>query len=117
MICKLKYLSLLGVYILLITGCANVRPWTKQEKALLVASCLASVADVYTTMEVLDNGGYELNPLVGKHPSDGKLITYMVTSQTLFTLLAHYLPDYRSLLLGSKAFVNAGCAMHNLGQD
>ena len=71
MVCK--FLSLLVVYILLITGCAS-RPWTKEEKQLLGLSCLTTVADMVTTFEGLENGNKELNPIMGEHPSKERVV-------------------------------------------
>ena len=98
---------------LLLIGCAT-RPWTTQEKILLGASCLATVADTYTTTRFLDNeDNWEINPMLGRHPSDTKVVIYMFSSQMIVVLLAHYFPSLRIPLLGTKTVVNTGFALHN----
>jgi len=103
------------ILLLFLPGCATPRPWTTAEKTLLIASCLAAAADTYTTIDGLSHGSRELNPIIGPYPSNERVITYMITSQALFILLAHYLPDYRVFALGFKTFLNTGCAIHNMG--
>jgi len=105
----IKYL----VIVLILSGCAT-RPWTKEEKILLTASCLATVADTVTTLDMLDNGNWEINPIMGKHPSDSKVVVTMGATQTLTIILAHYLEGFRSWILGVKTGINAGYTFHNL---
>ena len=57
------------------SACAAPRPWTKGEKAVLIWSTLATAADAYTTTQALNNpNNCEMNPILGKYPSDGKVI-------------------------------------------
>ena len=107
----MKYLL---IAILLFTGCATARPWTTEEKVMLGASCLAVVADAYTTMEGQDNGHRETNPAMGKHPSDGKIISVMAITQIATVIVAHYWEDFRSWILGTKTGINTGFAFHNM---
>ena len=101
------------IIILILTGCGHSRPWTTGEKVLLGASVLASYADYRTTTNVLDNGGYEMNPLIGKHPSKERLALFLISSEVITIALAHYFPRYRKFLLGGKTAINTGCAIHN----
>ena len=94
-------------------GCAG---WSRTEKVLLVASVVMSVADMTTTIEGLNNGGYELNPIIGKHPSDERFISFMVGSEVLTIILAHYFPEWRKAILSGKTLINAGCVIHNLNE-
>ena len=105
------------IFTLLLTGCTTARPWTTKEKTMLVASCLAVTADMYTTMDGIHDGNYETNPIIGKHPSDGKIIATMITTQLLTVILAHYWEDFRIWILGTKTGVNAGFAFHNIRTD
>jgi len=100
--------------LLFLTGCASARPWTKEEKSLLVASCIASIADITTTLDGLHDGNSEMNPIMGKYPSDTRVISTMVTSQVLTIIIAHYLDSFRSLILGTKTGINTSFALHNL---
>lgn len=105
-------MRILLIFILLLTGCASVRPWTTEEKVSLGASCLMMAVDIYTTME--DGEINEVNPLIGRHPSDAKFIGFMLTSQLLTTTLAHYWDDFRIWILRVKTFANFGCVIYNI---
>ena len=100
-----------------LAGCANVRPWTKQEKVLLGASCLATVADMTTTLDMLDNGNWEINPMMGEHPSSGQVVLTMAATQVLTIIVAHYWSDFRAWILGIKTGINTGFAFHNMRMD
>jgi hypothetical protein len=110
--------NLLLILIILLTGCVHVRPWTAAEKTLLITSWVAAGADYSTTKNALSNpNNYEMNPIMGEHPDDTKLITYMLSSQIIATGLAHFFPKYRKMLLGGKTVVNTGCAINNSQLD
>ena len=101
------------IVILLLSGCASVRPWTTEEKLMLGASCIATFADGYTTIKGLHDGCSETNPITGKNPSDGVVISFMAITQGFSIIVAHYWEEYRMWLLGMKTGVNAGFAWHN----
>jgi len=103
--------------ILFLAGCATAKPWTTDEKLMLAASCLAVAADAYTTLDGLHNGNYETNPIMGKHPSDGMVISVMALTQVATTIIAHYWGPWRSMVLGIKTGINAGFAFHNIRTD
>ena len=97
-----------------LTGCASVRPWTTEEKVLLAASCLAVAADMTTTLDGLNNGNWETNPMMGEYPSDSQVVLTMAATHAVFIIVAHYWSDFRVWILGTKTGVNAGFAFHNL---
>jgi hypothetical protein len=103
------------ILVVYLSGCAtNPKPWTNTEKALAVASILATGADAYTTTRMLDNpNNWEVNPIMGKHPSDGRVIATMAATQALFLVVCHYWEDARPWLLGAKTIFNTGLAIHN----
>ena len=102
------------VLLILLTGCS----WSKSEIRWGIASTIASGADAYTTVRMLDNPrNYECNPIMGKHPSDLTVISYMITSQALVLTIAHFMPKYRKWVLGGKTAVNLGCAINNTRLD
>ena len=73
---RASVLSLALVPLCLLVGCASlpeVRPWTRGEKVLLVASILAAGANYWTTERGLDQGAREINPFIGEHPTDTEL--------------------------------------------
>ena len=113
----MKVLPLLIVYILLITGCGTVRPWTTEEKMMLGLSCLAVAADAYTTMEGMNMGNSETNPIMGKHPSNGTIISVMAITQMVTIIGAHYWESMRLWILGVKTGANAVCIFHNMREN
>ena len=84
---------------------------------LLGVSCLATIADTVTTLDMLDEGNWEINPMMGKHPTDGQVIITMGITQALTIVLAHWWDDFRSWILGVKTGINAGFAFHNMRLD
>lgn len=108
---------LLLITLLILTSCATTpRPWTRTEKLMLVASCIAAGADAYTTIEGINNGCSETNVFISGQPSTGIVIAFTGILQVGFILKAHYWPDLRKWILGSKTFVNTGCAIRNANQ-
>ena len=88
--------------------------WSTTDKTLLGASILATVADGYTTCRALDNpDNYEVNLLLGKHPSKEKVVIYLGITETLTIALAHIFPRLRPWLLGGKTLLNTACAINN----
>ena len=107
---KLFTLPLLAAFFMSI-GCAG---WTQGEKVLLAASILAAGADAYTTCNALDNpDNYEVNPMLGEHPSREQVVIYLGFTQAVTILLAHFIPSWRPWLLGLKTGLNTTCAIHN----
>ena len=109
----MKHIPIILVLIIL-TGCS----WSKTEIRWGIASCVAAAADTYTTLGFLNNrNNHECNPIMGRHPSDTTVVTYMITSQILALSIAHIVPKYRSWILGGKTAVNLGCAINNTRLD
>jgi hypothetical protein len=110
---KLALCCLVAIIALFLMGCAT---WSKTDKALLTTFWLSTGADYATTKNALDDGGRELNPLIGKHPSDGKLLGYMIITNSAVTAIAHFVPPLRKWLLGGGTVVHGFCAVHNAGE-
>lgn len=110
----MKYLYIF-ILILISFSCAHKsEPWTTTEKTFAVASVLATAADTYTTLNMLDNpNNYEMNPIMGKHPSDGRVILTMAATELILLAICHYYKDLRLFLLGSKTVINSYWAIHN----
>ena len=119
------------VGVIFLSGCGHLstpRPWTTGEKVTLGWSVLASAADAYTTTQALNNPyNYEANPLIGKHPSDGKVVVYLSISHIVCVAISHWVPEItlpiigkvnmRYSLLGSKAALNTYYAIGNTQLD
>jgi len=97
--------------VIVLTGCS----WSKSEMRWGIVSSVATALDCHTTCRMLDNpDNYEMNPLMGKHPSDSRVIAHMALFQAATLTAAHFLPEYRTLILGGKTTVNLGFAVNNI---
>ena len=86
------------VILLLLTGCAT-DPWSKQDIALEAAYMLVTAADLNQTLQIKDHPGMiETNPLMGEHPTDGRIYSHFATCAVLHVLVVDLLPSkYRGM--------------------
>lgn len=106
------------ICLVFLSGCAFVKtrdPWTKTDKICAVASIIAVAADGHSTIRMLDNpNNYEMNPIMGSRPSDGRVVGTMLATQVFYLFFCHLLPsEYREVFLGGKTILNTGWAIHN----
>ena len=81
---------------------ADNRTWTGEEKAWLGTAAAFTVADWATTRNLTrryNEGYYENNPILGKHPSTGRVDLYFVTAGLLGYAIADNLDQNRKLFL------------------
>ena len=102
--------------LIILTGCGTARPWTNAEKVMLGASWIATGADAYTTVQGLNNGCSEANPIVGSDPSNATVIGFAVLIQLGFWAAAHFIPEHRIWILGTKTIISGSCAVWNSTQ-
>ena len=79
--------------------------WTGPQKEALIASELMLAADWAQTRQIARNPALfrELNPILGEHPSVGRVNTYFLAAMTLNYLFADWLGDNREFYLGAIA--------------
>jgi hypothetical protein len=102
--------------LMLLVGCetGKSREWTMADKSLLLASTVATGADIYTTSRALEEPNvYEVNPIYGSDPSDGQIIATAVVLHAFVVIVAHYYPEVRKFLLGLKTTASGLAAWHN----
>ena len=105
-----KMKKTLIIVVVLISGCS----WSKSDIAWGVASTLATGADFYTTSKMLENpNNYEMNPILGKHPSNSEVFMVLATSQIIVLTIAHFCPTLRPYILGGKTAISGGWAIYN----
>ncbi len=88
--------------------------WDSTDKALLGVLTVTSAADAYTTMEGMDQGLRELNPILGSHPSDAEIALF--TAGVVlggWYLAQHMEPKDRKMFLTILSFIKGGAALHN----
>ena len=102
------------IAVILLSGCS----WSKSDIAWGVASTLATGADFYTTSEFLETpNNYELNPILGKHPSNSEIFIVLATGQVIALTISHFYPKLRPYILGGKTAISCGWAIHNSQLD
>ncbi len=73
---------------------AEPRPWTDDEKNMFVWGALGAGADMYNP------NNYEVNPIIGEHPSPLTVITYIASEYLFSVIIAHFCPDITLPLIG-----------------
>lgn len=74
--------------------------WTKTDTGLQVTYGVLHIIDWGQTLDIARNPDkfYEMNPLLGKHPSIGKVNTYFIGTLIGHTAIAYILPSkYRRI--------------------
>jgi len=84
------------------TSVADNRTWTSEEKAWLGTAAAFTVTDWATTRDLsrrYNEGYYENNPILGKHPSTGRVDLYFVTAGLIGYTIADNLDQHRTTFL------------------
>ncbi len=109
----MKYILIFFIIISLFINCAGPRSWTKQEKNAASFYLLAHSADAFTTSQLIHKGNYELNPILGKYPSDTEIGIYFSLTTLGILTLSHFYPNFRKPILYGYGGLNAGLAIYN----
>lgn len=81
---------------------ADNRTWTTEEKAWLGTAAAFTVADWATTRDLsrrYNEGYHENNPILGKHPSTGRVDLYFISAGLIGYAIADNLDQNRKLFL------------------
>lgn len=86
-----KYLLIL----FLLSPSISSADWTKIDTAFQVGYSILHVIDWGTTRDISKNPDrfHENNPILGKHPSVGKVDTYFIATLIGHTTVSYLLPD------------------------
>jgi hypothetical protein len=114
----MKYLlAIILSMVSLIAQAAPFEGWTDTEKALLVTSELALLADYKSTSSVLypSRGYKEMNPLIGEQPGQDRLTAWFVGWMIGHYFIANSLDhDTRVKYLLTLTIVETMAAGHNV---
>ena len=115
---KLKWFIL---SIILLTSCStldvNHKKWSKWDKVCGAYYLGGHGFDMASTEAMLDEGNKELNPILGKHPSDGEVMAYGVATTLLVVVIADQAGKISTklrkaiLLIGGSLGIY--CGIHN----
>lgn len=96
---------------------ADNRAWTTEEKTWLGAAAAFTVTDWATTRDLsrrYNEGYYENNPILGKHPSTGRVDLYFVSAGLIGYAIADNLDQNRKLFLQAWTTVEIFYTNRNL---
>jgi len=90
-------------------SCAAWEKLPRADKFNLGYNLGVHALDAYTTMEGMDRGAVELNPILGKHPSDGTIIISKVAIAAAITAIYLKWPNKKTryLVAGQSLFGTA----------
>lgn len=103
--------------LLLVSLSATAREWTEEEYAWGAAALLFTAGDWATTRNMTrryNQGYYEQNVILGKHPTTGQVDRYFAISIPVVFLLLDNLDEYRKPALIGITAVEAAMVGHNL---
>lgn len=100
--------------------------WNTEEIVLESTWQVLHILDWGTTLNIVDRqneGYYELNPILGEHPSRSKVNLYMFAGAVLHPIIVHYLPRDLEILginlkpkrsfQGISIGMSGGCVINN----
>ena len=92
-------------------------PWTRQDTYREIAALTLRTIDWKTTRDIARNPDkyIEANPLLGDHPSIGKVNTFFVLTTIIHPVISYYLPrDYRTVFQYISIGISGTAATVNL---
>lgn len=94
-------------------------PWTAEHKVVAAGAGVLLAADWLQTRQIAKHPDkfHEYNPVLGEHPSQGKVNLYFLAAAGGLMLLADFLPaEYRTGLLYGVIVVQAAAVTNNLSE-
>jgi hypothetical protein len=128
----MKLITLFMVLLILASPCQALDEWDKTEIGMEIVYVGLHIVDWGQTLDIENHPGlHENNPILGKHPSRGKINAMFATGLILQPIIAHYAPDigglaeditgldlgskhWRKAWIGSGIMIEAGCVANNI---
>lgn len=112
----MKYIFI--ILLILVSACpVEGQPsWTTTDTMLEGTWIVLHVLDWKQTLVIARNPHkfHELNPIIGKHPSIGKVNSYMLLSALVHPIISYHLPQpYRSYWQYLTISATGGLVIHN----
>ena len=109
---------LLSLLLLIPSAASAWEDWDQSTRTMFVASSIAITADWATTRNMTrryNEGYYELNPILGKHPTRTEVDVYMIGMLVANYYITDWLPnEYRNIYLGIRTIVHGEAAHNNM---
>ncbi len=93
-----------------------VDKWDRTDCILLGTMVAAEIIDWRQTRRIAEQPDryWEINPLIGRHPSQDRVDQYFLISAVVKVGIAHVLPSqWRKIWLGIMAAGSVGCVLYN----
>lgn len=103
-----RWLALVGVFGLL-SAPVRAADWSQDDSAWQASYLVLHVADWRQTLDIENHAGlYEINPILGRYPSDSEINRYFLATALLHTGAAYLLPPawrrlFQKLTIGLEA--------------
>jgi hypothetical protein len=91
-------------------------PWSKQDIALEGIYLALKTIDMGQTLDIAAQPDkyYEVNPVLGRHPSKSAVYAYFLTTSLLHIGITNVLPTkYRPWFQGVTIGLSGACVIHN----
>jgi len=113
-----KYIVRLLLIILssFLVGCATTDKWSTTERTKEAAWLILHAVDWRQTAYAMDRPDKyeELNPILGKHPSEGRLNLFILTTTIGHILITNYIPkEHRSVWQNISIGFKLGAVSNN----
>ena len=110
----MKKIIALFALIIILSSCGPTKPWTRWDKACGAFYAMGHGADIASTEKALDNpNNYEMNPILGKHPTDTEIAVWGVATTMGVLIVADRIPQIRKPLLFILGTLGFGLSYHN----
>jgi hypothetical protein len=110
-----KYL--IALMVVTLAGCSgkHFEPFSGRELKTQLAYTMATMIDWKQTLNIVkDDRYYEINPILGKHPSRERVNTLIPLGIAAHWLIAWWLPkEYRATWQGGWLLVETTAIVHN----
>jgi len=112
-----KKLAVLLMLLFSIHAQAQTREWTDEEKAWGAITGTLLLADWSTSQNMshrYNEGYYERNLILGRHPSSNAISLHFLVATPLIFLAADQFPEYRKTILQATSLVELIVVSNNL---
>jgi len=112
----MKKIILILIFLFLCNPAFAFEDWDKMDYTLLGTSTVLQVMDWRQTRYFVNypEKYYEINPILGKHPSSSEVDLYFAGSFILKLGIAYILPSkWRKIWLGGLTILSGACVINN----
>lgn len=112
----MKYILIIALILVSACPVEGQSSWTTTDTMLEGTWIILHILDWGQTLDIARNPHrfYEINPILGRHPSVGKVDTYMLLSTIIHPIISYHLPQpYRKYWQYVTISITGGLVIHN----